>query len=94
MIKIVSKNRVPMDQQAEFKRIVARLVEETVKEAGCQEYALFEDEQDPEVLVFIETWESRAHLEAHFEAPHFKLYVPQLGALRTDKELSILKSIV
>jgi quinol monooxygenase YgiN len=93
MIKVISKNRVPAENTAEFKRIVALLVAETVKEAGCVEYALFEDEKDPEILVFVETWETRDHLEAHFEAPHFKLYVPQLGTLRTDKELTILKSL-
>jgi quinol monooxygenase YgiN len=94
MIKVVSKNQVPTENIEAFKALAAKMVDETIKEDGCIDYALFEDEEDPNILVFVETWESRAHLEAHFEAPHFKLYVPQLGALRTDKELTILKSIV
>lgn len=93
MIKVVSKNKVPKENISEFKRIVELLVAETLKEDGCIDYGLFEDEKDPETLVFVETWESKAHLEAHFEAPHFVLYVPQLAVLRTDKALSILKSL-
>jgi quinol monooxygenase YgiN len=93
MIKVVSKNQVPTGNIEAFKALAAKMVKETVKEDGCIDYALFEDESNPNLLVFVETWESKAHLEAHFQAPHFKLYVPQMGELRTDKELSILKMV-
>jgi len=90
MIKVVSKNYVPNENIEAFKALAAKLTVETVKEEGCMDYALFEDENNPNILVFVETWESKAHLEAHFQAPHFKLYVPQMGELRTDKDLMIL----
>lgn len=93
MIKVISKNLVPDEHIEAFKAIAAKLAEETVKEPGCLEYTLCQDENHQNVLVFVETWESRAHLEAHFEAPHFKAYVPQLGELRTDKDLMILSPV-
>lgn len=45
-------------------------LEETRKEPGCLSYDLNVDVTDHTKLVFVERWESRPALEAHFRAPH------------------------
>lgn len=52
-------------------------------EAGCFSYDFYQHHADPCRIVFVETWESRAALDAHFETPHFKAFfaaIPDLAA--------------
>jgi len=46
------------------------LVDATRKEAGCMSYDLHQSVSDPNVLVFVERWQDRQVLEAHFHSPH------------------------
>jgi quinol monooxygenase YgiN len=46
----------------------------TRKEAGCISYDLNASLTDPNVLVFVERWETREHLGAHFNAEHLKAW--------------------
>lgn len=42
-----------------------KLILPTRKESGCIEYLLHQDNQDPALFFFYETWESAASLEQH-----------------------------
>lgn len=44
---------------------LVKLIEPTLKEAGCVGYDLHQDNENPAHFVFYETWESEAHLDAH-----------------------------
>jgi len=50
------------------------LVAPTRQEAGCIKYDLHQDQKDPSVFIFIEEWESAAHLENHSKADHIKAF--------------------
>lgn len=62
-----------------------KLVPPTRKEAGCVEYQLHQDNEDPAVFVFYETWGSPASLENHMNSDHFKNYVNAVGNLIEEK---------
>lgn len=56
-----------------FDQVVAAAkpcIEATRKEAGCLTYDLHHSVTDENKIVFVESWESRAALEAHFGQPH------------------------
>ena len=91
MIFVVSKSIVKADKVAEYKQQVVRLIEETRKEAGCISYDLCESIDNPNILTFIEKWESKEHLDAHMKTAHFTEIVPLLKDLRESSELSIYK---
>jgi len=84
MINVVAASRVKKDCIEEFKQLARELVAETRKEAGCLSYGLFEDTNDGAALTLLESWESPAHLEAHFQTGHFKRIVPLLDGLKED----------
>ena len=42
----------------------------TRAELGCIEYTLYTSPTEPDVFVTVESWQSRAHLDAHFATPH------------------------
>ena len=73
------------DSVKDVKTALLKLIEPTRKEAGCIEYNLHQDNEDPAVFIFYETWESLACLEKHLSSDHFKSYVNAAGSLIANK---------
>ncbi len=53
-----------------IRKAVQPCIEATRKEEGCISYSLHQNMSDENELVFVERWETRAALEAHFTQPH------------------------
>ncbi len=49
-------------------------IEATRKEKGCIFYDLNVSQTDPNLLTFVERWESREHLTAHTKTDHLKAW--------------------
>lgn len=81
MIGVVARNTIKADKVEEFLKLAGELSVETNKEDGCIEYILMKDTKAENTFTFVEKWETMEHLEAHFEAPHFKRIVPQFAEL-------------
>lgn len=88
MVVVVAKNTIKAERAEEFLRLAQELVTETKREKGCIEYALMRDSESPNILTFIEKWQTEGHLKDHFDTTHFKRIVPMLGDL-TEKETEI-----
>ncbi len=87
MVTVVAKNTVKQENIQEFITIAKTLVEATNKlDDGCIRYDLYQDCDEPNVLTFIEEWESFEALEAHMKAEHFLKIVPQMSALAEAQE--------
>ena len=70
-----------------------KLIEPTRKEAGCIRYDLHQDNENPEVFFFYESWESRELLQAHLENEHLAAYMAATkGALTafTLNEMTVI----
>ena len=52
-----------------------KLVAPTRAEAGCLQYDLHRDDEDPAHFLFFENWESRELWQAHMAAPHLAAYL-------------------
>jgi len=97
MIKVVAKNIVQQDKIGEFKEKVNELIEKTRQEDGVIFYELYQDLKDPQVLTFIEGWESKGALDAHMQTEHFQRIVPQLSNLliegMEESEVNIYRQV-
>lgn len=97
MIKVVAKSIVRQDKIDEFKKVVDELIEGTRQEDGVIFYELYQDLENPQVLTFIEEWESKEALEAHMQTDHFQKIVPQLNSLliegMDESEVNIYKQV-
>lgn len=69
------------------------LVVATRQEAGCLEYRLHQDLDDPNRYLFFETWQDRPSLERHLASAHFMRYAAATAHCITDKTVRILQSI-
>lgn len=87
MVKVVARNTVKTEKIGEFLAIARELVILTNQnDEGCIHYDLYQDLNDPQILTFIEEWESMEALKNHMAAAHFKELVPKLGAFADGPE--------
>ena len=83
--KIVAKDASLEDVKLELLKII----EPTRKEAGCIDYYLHQDNENPNVFVFYENWKNESELNKHMETEHFKALVAAIGGI--TEEISIQK---
>jgi quinol monooxygenase YgiN len=84
-LNVVAKVVAKEDSVENVKDELLKLIAPTRKEDGCIAYNLHQDNEDPAVFIFYETWESPACLENHMNTDHFKSYVNAVGSLIEEK---------
>ena len=99
MIHVVASITVKESQVASFLEIFKDNIPNVLAEEGCLEYAATVDMetqipiQDTAAhrVTVIEKWESFAHLEAHFTAPHMLEYKGLVEGMVEDVSLKVLE---
>lgn len=74
-LTIVAKIEANPDKIELVKAELQKLVEPTLKEAGCLQYDLHQDNDDPAVFLFYETWENRELWQDHMGNSHIAAYL-------------------
>lgn len=72
-----------------------QLIAPTRAEAGCLDYVLHRDNNDPAIWILYERWVSRAALDAHFQQPYMQQLLasaPQM--LDGDVDLTFATAIL
>lgn len=73
MIKVIAKKMIKPDRRQAYIDRARQLVKDTREtDAGCILYELLQDVGNPNILTFLEVWESEEALSLHGQAPHFK----------------------
>ncbi len=94
MIKIIAKNYVKEGKTEEFKALAAELVAKSQAEEGNVFYTLNISQNNPNLLVFMESWKDKDAIAFHNATEHFTRIVPQLGALcEVPGEVELLDEI-
>lgn len=84
-LNVVAKVVAKKGSVENVKDELLKLIAPTRKEDGCIAYNLHQDNEDPAVFIFYETWENLACLENHMNTDHFKSYVNAVGSLIEEK---------
>ena len=91
----MAKSIVQEDKIQVFKDRVEDLIEKTRQEEGNIFYELYQDVNNPQVLTFIEEWQSQEALKEHMRTAHFQETVPVLEDLLIEEmdevEINIYK---
>lgn len=74
-LTIVARIEAKSDDIERVKEALLDLIEPTRSEDGCLQYDLHQDNENPEVFLFYEIWESRAQWQTHMNNDHLKAYV-------------------
>lgn len=69
-VVVVARSRAKPGREGELEAALRACVTPTHAEAGCLRYALQRGVDDPSSFALVETWTSRAALEAHLRTAH------------------------
>jgi quinol monooxygenase YgiN len=92
-ITVVAKIVAKKDCIEVVKTELFKLVSPTRQESGCIEYNLHQDNIDPAIFLFYETWESAASIEKHVSTDHYKAYVRALDGMLEEKVVNKMTRI-
>lgn len=65
----------------------------TRQEEGCIEYRLHQDQDNPNLFLFFETWQDMECLQKHMNSPHFTRYAATVADWIADKTVYKMTSI-
>ncbi|MCY0095359.1 putative quinol monooxygenase [Hoeflea ulvae] len=74
-LTIVANIKANPDKIALVKKELEKLLAVTRAEAGCINYDLHQDNDNPAHFMFYENWESRELWQTHMNAPHLAAYM-------------------
>ncbi len=74
-LTIVANIHAKADKVGLVKSELMKLIEITRAEAGCLQYDLHQDNENPAHFLFFENWESRELWQTHMNAPHLAAYM-------------------
>lgn len=90
MVQTVSKIFVKEDKVNELVELFKEMIEPTKKEDGCIQYEMYQDEEDPTILIVLEQWESRDAFDKHLQTEHFERIAPKMTELMLkETELNV-----
>lgn len=69
------------------------LVEATRKEPGCLLYDLHRGTEDPNIFVFVEAWETKAHWQDHMAGEAVKAFNGRIGGGIESGEILQLRQV-
>lgn len=84
-LTVVAKLTAKKESVENVKKELLKLITPTRDEAGCIEYILHQDSDNPAVFIFYETWESSDCLEKHMNSDHFTSYISAVGSMIEEK---------
>jgi quinol monooxygenase YgiN len=74
-LTIVARIGANPDKIELVKTELLKLIEPTLKEAGCIQYDLHQDNENPAIFMFYENWESRELWQEHMNNTHLAEYM-------------------
>ncbi|MEL7203139.1 MAG: putative quinol monooxygenase [Pseudomonadota bacterium] len=92
-LTIVANIKANPDKIDLVKAELLKLIDITRAEAGCINYDLHQDNENPAYFLFYENWESRDLWQTHMGAPHLAAYMHATdGAVEefTLNEMSVI----
>ncbi|NBA96538.1 putative quinol monooxygenase [Pseudomonas sp. R5(2019)] len=73
----ILKAKTRPEKAEAFETLFRSYVEPSRAEAGCVEYHMLRDREDPSLFVFFEIWRSKADFDLHVALPHMQRFHEQ-----------------
>ena len=91
MIYVVATLIVKPEKRADFLEDARDVIAATRRETGCVTYDLTSSITEPNEFIFVERWETREALAAHFETPHLKHWRDLCADYVAERRIEIIK---
>lgn len=93
ILTIVARVEAKEDKIEFVKAEMLKLVPVTLKEVGCIQYDLHQDNDHPAVFWFVEKWESSEHLKQHAKNTHIAAYRKATESAIVSSEINKMTKI-
>ena len=93
-LTIVANIHAKSDKIDLVKSELEKLIAPTLKEEGCINYDLHQDNENPAHFMFFENWESRELWQVHMEMQHLKDYLAATDGAVEEFTLNEMTQIV
>lgn len=90
LIYLIATLKIRPGSQAAVVEAATPCIHATRREEGCLRYDLLVSVLEPETLVFVEQWETREALEAHFATPHLLAWRAGLAPHKLEGRIEIV----
>lgn len=90
MICVIADIRIRAEYREVFFAAARDMLAATRAEDGCIRYDLMQNIEDPDRMTFVEEWESREHLSAHFETAHMAAWRTASAPFLVHRQVKIL----
>ena len=81
MVIVIAQARIRADALKDTLEAAREIVERTRGEPGCIAYGAHQDLGDPQRIVFVERWETQAHVDAHMALAHTQAFLGMVGGV-------------
>jgi quinol monooxygenase YgiN len=80
MVIFIGRARVRADALEAVLAACREMIARTPSEPGCLSYNGHQQIDNPQTIVFVEKWASRAEMDAHLALPHTQAFLGAIGA--------------
>lgn len=95
MVQTISKLYAKEDKVDEFIEVFKEMIPPTKEEEGCIQYEMYQDEEEPSLLIVLEQWATKEAFDGHLETDHFKRIVPRMTELMAkESEFNLCRKVV
>jgi quinol monooxygenase YgiN len=94
MLSVIGWLKVKPGKRDELMQLAASVLPLTQKEDGCLFYEFHPSTLDPDLIIVIEAWETKAHHQTHQNAPHHVAFGKAVGPLAASgrfEEMEVAK---
>lgn len=67
---IIARIEANTGHEGQVRNALSNLIAPTLKETGCIQYDLHQDNDSPSIFLFYEIWENRELWQDHLNSPH------------------------
>jgi quinol monooxygenase YgiN len=92
-LTIIARLLAKKESAEAVKAELLKLIAPTRGEEGCIEYRLHQDNDNPALFFFYETWENEARLEKHKETDHYRNSFGAIEGMLLDRSLNKLTKV-
>lgn len=92
-VTIVAQVMAKAEHREAVKAELLKMIPPTRQEAGCIEYRLHQDCDNPDLFLFFETWQDMESLQSHLQSPHFTRYAATVSDWIANKTVFRMTSI-
>ncbi len=93
-VTVVAIIKATPGNESALKQALLALIPPTRQEAGCLNYDLHVDTENPARFIFHENWSSKAQLDTHLNSPHLDAFEAAAGPLLAEApQIFVLEKI-